>query len=50
MGLPIPGKDGLYIETGPWALAGVVLIYPLVCREYPIAHVGKVNQSTTDPV
>ena len=19
MGIPIPGKDGLYIETGPWA-------------------------------
>ena len=20
MGIPIPGKDGLYIETGPWSL------------------------------
>ena len=19
MGIPIPGKDGLYIETGPWS-------------------------------
>ena len=21
MGIPIPGKDGLYIETGPWGLS-----------------------------
>ena len=23
MGIPIPGKDGLYIETGPWAYVSI---------------------------
>ena len=25
IGIPIPGKDGLYIETGPWSLRAIIL-------------------------
>ena len=38
MGIPIPGKDSLYIETGPWGL----FQYPitLIIRSFNISKVG----------
>ena len=30
MGIPIPGKDGLYIETGPWYIDRS-FIHMIVC-------------------
>ena len=42
MGIPIPGKDGLYIETGPWIscspLCGLIVISLLVV----ISHIGTI--------
>ena len=35
MGIAIPGKDGLYVETGPWCL----IIYNTVVHLYSLLHI-----------
>ena len=50
MGIPIPGKDGLYIETGPRPLPELLLTqftdtYDVLARdtELTITHLTKLN-------
>ena len=44
LGIPIPGKDGLYIETGPWSLGGK---QTTTASHYPriILGLGSANES-----
>ena len=34
MRISIPGKDGFYIETGPWCRLGGKLSFELIVRQY----------------
>ena len=51
MGFPIPGKDSLYTEKGPWCLTGVYLLFPLKYSTAPIvAHCNEIQCTYGGPL